>query len=214
MAIKRWCLVGLVTIFIYLILQQYDVVELLMQDGTLLRERLLNLGWIGPLAVIVLMIVAVVLSPLPSAPIALGAGAVYGHLWGTIYVVFGALLGALIAFSISRYLRPRKMALWLENTLSLRKYGSQHSLMLMVCASRLLPFLSFDLVSYAAGLTPITLLRFALATLVGIVPASFLLAHMGSELSSFNPVRIGLALIVLVLLGAVPLVVRSLRKAE
>jgi uncharacterized membrane protein YdjX (TVP38/TMEM64 family) len=46
--------------------------------------------------------------------------------------------------------------------------------------SRLLPFVSFDAVSYAAGLSRLRFWRFALATLAGIVPASFLLAHFGS----------------------------------
>lgn len=46
--------------------------------------------------------------------------------------------------------------------------------------SRLLPFVSFDAVSYATGLSSLNFWRFALATLAGIVPASFLLAHFGS----------------------------------
>ena len=212
--IKRWCVTALVIAVIYLVIRQYGIGELLANDGVLLRERLLSFGWVGPLVVIILMVVAVVMSPLPSAPIALGSGAIYGHLWGSLYVVFGALLGALVAFSISRYLRPKRLALWVERVFSLKKYGSQHSLMLVVCTSRLLPFVSFDLVSYAAGLTHLSMWRFTIATLVGIVPASFLLAHMGSELSSFDPVRIGLVLVVLVLLGAAPLVYRVMRKDE
>lgn len=50
-----------------------------------------------------------------------------------------------------------------------------------VFVSRLMPFVSFDMVSYAAGLSQLHSWRFALATLVGIVPASFLLAHFGGE---------------------------------
>jgi uncharacterized membrane protein YdjX (TVP38/TMEM64 family) len=59
--------------------------------------------------------------------------------------------------------------------------GSQNTLTFLVFGSRLLPFLSFDMVSYAAGLSVLHLWRFALATLAGIIPASFLLAHLGSE---------------------------------
>ncbi len=53
-----------------------------------------------------------------------------------------------------------------------------------VFASRLMPFVSFDLVSYAAGLSNLTFWRFALATLAGIIPASFLLAHFGGEMAN------------------------------
>ena len=46
-------------------------------------------------------------SPIPSAPVALAAGAAYGHVWGTVQVVIGAELGALIAFGLARVLGPR-----------------------------------------------------------------------------------------------------------
>ncbi|MFT5221590.1 MAG: putative membrane protein YdjX (TVP38/TMEM64 family), partial [Gammaproteobacteria bacterium] len=181
-------------------------------DGNSLRNWFADSGWLGPVAVIALMTVAVVISPLPSAPIALASGAIYGHLWGTLYVVIGSLVGALIAFAISRFLRPEKMRIWLHNKFELKPYSSQHSLMVMVCVSRLLPFISFDLVSYAAGLSPLKFWRFFVATFIGIIPASFLLAHMGSELGSFDPGRIALVFIVLVLVGLMPLAYRSIRE--
>ncbi|NNF78873.1 MAG: TVP38/TMEM64 family protein, partial [Rhizobiales bacterium] len=74
---------------------------------------------------------------------------------------------------------------------------------------RLMPFISFDIVSYAAGLTRLTLWRFALATLAGIVPASFLLAHFGSELVSEEPKQIMIAVLAIGLIASLPLLVRS-----
>ncbi len=55
-------------------------------------------GLLGPVVVVALMTVAIVASPLPSAPVALAAGAAYGHTFGTMLVVLGAELGAVIAF--------------------------------------------------------------------------------------------------------------------
>ena len=81
--------------------------------------------------------------------------------------------------------------------------GSQNTLMMIVLVSRLLPFVSFDIISYAAGLTVITFWRFAVATLVGIVPASFLLAHFGGEMATGESDRI---LISVVALGAITLI--------
>jgi len=74
---------------------------------------------------------------------------------------------------------------------------SQHALMGVVFISRLLPFISFDMVSYAAGVTPLRFWRFAVATLAGIIPASFLLAHFGTELASGESQRIGITLLLL-----------------
>lgn len=48
---------------------------------------MLDLGLWGPLAVIALMTLAVRVSPIPSAPIALAAGAAYGHGWSALYVL-------------------------------------------------------------------------------------------------------------------------------
>ena len=69
-----------------------------MMNSETLRKHVENLGLFGPLGVVILMSLAIVLNPIPSAPIALAAGAAYGHFWGTVYVAIGAEIGALIAF--------------------------------------------------------------------------------------------------------------------
>jgi uncharacterized membrane protein YdjX (TVP38/TMEM64 family) len=134
----------------------------------------------GPLAVISLMTVAVVASPIPSAPIALASGAAYGHYAGTVYVALGAEFGALVAFLIARGLGRGPVERLLGDKAEYGLLGSQNALTLTVFASRLLPFISFDAMSYAAGLGRLHFWRFALATMAGILPASFVLAHFGS----------------------------------
>jgi len=152
-------------------------------DAAALREKVEHLGTWGPLAIIALMMLAVLASPIPSAPIAMAAGAAYGHTWGTLYVVAGAEAGALAAFGIARMLGHAALHRWFGGRLPAGMIGSQNALTWIVFASRLLPFVSFDLVSYAAGLTLLSAWRFALATLAGVIPASFLLAHFGHEMS-------------------------------
>ena len=138
-------------------------------------------GLLGPVLVVALMTVAIVASPIPSAPIALAAGAAYGHSFGTILVVFGAELGAIIAFLLARGLGRPFVERHVGKKLSTGFLGSQNTLTFLVFSSRLLPFLSFDMISYAAGLSKLHFWRFAFATLPGIIPASFILAHLGSE---------------------------------
>ena len=148
-----------------------------------IRDMAAGAGALGPALIIGLMTVAVVFSPIPSAPVALAAGALYGHGAGTLYVVVGAEAGALIAFSLARVLGGQTVRRWFGDRLSqMRLNGSQWVLMWLVFVSRLMPFVSFDLVSYAAGLSPLTFWRFAVATFAGILPASFLLAHLGGEM--------------------------------
>lgn len=183
-----------------------------LTDGAALRAAIQDLGVLGPAAVVALMTLAIVMSPIPSAPIALAAGAAYGHLWGTVYVAAGAELGALTAFGVSRLAGYDAVQSWLGpragTGLLARFMASQNALMGAVFISRLLPFLSFDAVSYAAGVTPLATWRFAVATLLGVIPASFLLAHFGGELASANLQRAGLAVLALGAITAVPLAVK------
>ena len=180
-------------------------------DPAELKAWIAGLGFWGPLALIGLMVLAILVSPIPSAPIALAAGAVYGHTWGTVYVVVGAEIGALAAFAIARLAGHELLRHWLGERIALGWLGSQNALMAMVFFSRLLPFVSFDVVSYAAGLTVISFLRFALATLAGIVPASFLLAHFGSELAAGDATQSLLAALAFGLLVALPFGVKLVR---
>ena len=149
-------------------------------DRKALETLVAEAGPAGPVLVVGLMALAVVASPIPSAPVALAAGAAYGHTWGTIWVVAGAELGALVAFALARTLGFNAIRRWTGPGIDRGLAGSQNALTAIVLVSRLLPFVSFDAVSDAAGLSRLRFWRFALATLAGVVPASFLLAHFGS----------------------------------
>lgn len=180
-------------------------------DGQELRQWIMTLGFWGPLAVIGTMTVAILASPIPSAPIALAAGAAYGHTWGTVYVVLGAEAGAIAAFGIARLVGHDVLQRWFGDKLSVGLLGSQNVLTGIVFASRLLPFISFDLISYAAGLTILSFWRFAIATFAGIIPASFLLAHFGGEMATGETERILISALVLGGITLLPVVLKFAR---
>ena len=170
-----------------------------------LREWIEQLGYWGPVGIIGLMILAIVLSPIPSAPIAMVAGAAYGSFWGTVVVVIGAEAGALIAFAIARSLgydvihrwrRVRPVLEWLG------KDRSQGALMFVIFTSRLVPFISFDAVSYAAGLTPLAFWRFVVATLAGVIPTAYLITAFGGLLMASES---GVVTLLLVLVSGITL---------
>jgi uncharacterized membrane protein YdjX (TVP38/TMEM64 family) len=175
-------LVGLLAC-VYWVLHESGTLMTIL-DPNALHERVIQMGAWGPAAIIGLMMLAILISPIPSAPIALAAGAAYGHGWGTLYVLLGAEIGAVAAFAISRFVGFETVHRWFGNRLSVGLVGSQNALMGLVFVSRILPFISFDIVSYAAGLTVLSFWRFAIATLAGIAPTSFLLAHFGSEIGT------------------------------
>ncbi|CRK74787.1 MAG: TVP38/TMEM64 family protein [Paracoccaceae bacterium] len=170
-----------------------------------------RLGVFGPFVIIFMMSLAVVASPIPSAPIALAAGAAFGQVAGAIYVAIGAETGALVAFAIARVLGKKTVDRLVGARAASGLLGSQNALTFTVFVSRLMPFISFDVMSYAAGLSQIHPWRFILATLAGILPASFVLAYLGAEAMSggFGSARwvaIGLGL-----MTGVPVLIVALR---
>lgn len=171
------------------------------------RGLLDGLGPWGPAALVGAMAAAIVFSPVPSAPIALAAGAVYGRTWGTAYAVVGAEIGALIAFGLARKLGRPFVARILPGHLQEEEDGNGHSQWLLaggVLVARLFPFISFDAVSYLAGLTRLRLSLFAGATLVGMIPMTFLFAHLGGAMTAEEePLRV---LNLLALLGLAGLI--------
>lgn len=216
MSRNRWAalLAGIFTLLaliaVYVALEKTGTLGTML-DGPVLRQQIERLGIWGPLTIVALMMLAVLVSPIPSAPIAMAAGAAYGHTWGTLYIVTGAEAGALAAFGIARMLGHAMLYRWFGDRLSAGLIGSQNVLTGIVFVSRLLPFVSFDLVSYAAGLTLLSVWRFALATLAGVIPAGFLLAHFGQEMTDGEADRFMYTALGLGLVTAVPLAVKLLR---
>ena len=195
---------------IYLVLANSEYLRLFTEPNTLVAN-IRNMGIIGPILIIGLMSIAIVLNPLPSAPIALAAGAVYGHTLGTVYIVAGAELGAILAFAIARWAGYDLTRRFFGETGTLQRISSQNTLTALVFVSRLIPFMSFDLISYAAGLSPIKLWRFAVATLLGLIPVSFALAHFGSEIGDGNyQLLVGIVLVI-GLLTVTPILLRVFR---
>lgn len=192
----------------YFFLRQTGVLEQFLDVGRF--EALIeSLGSAGPVLVVGLMTVAIVMSPIPSAPIALASGAAYGHVWGTLYVAIGSEAGALVAFGLARLFGYGAVKSLLQakpsSTFLNRFFQSQNTLTAVVFATRLMPFLSFDVISYAAGLSPLKTWRFALATLLGIVPASFVLAHFGDTMATGGTRELFFTTLILGLITVAPI---------
>jgi len=198
---------------VYLVLDASNLL-LTLQDGKLIQAYIKATGNFGPVVVILFMTVAILVSPLPSAPVAIAAGTLYGHVWGTVYVITGSLFGASGAFFIARFLGYQAIQKMVEDYFPLQFVKSQNKLMGLVFVTRLMPFLSFDVISYGAGLTELHYWRFFLATMFGIAPASFLLAHVGAEVASAELHRISLAVLAISLVIVLPLLVRKIYRGS
>jgi uncharacterized membrane protein YdjX (TVP38/TMEM64 family) len=106
-------------------------------------------------------------------------GLAFGVFWGGLLTVAGQTLAAAVCFWIARTLGRDSVAA-LVSTFGLTtvdrwitRWGAPG-----IAIARLIPGLSFDLISYAAGLTGIRTVPFLLATAIGGAPQAFLYAYL------------------------------------
>ncbi len=168
----------------YGIFQLVDVEALL--DPDFVVNQLKAMGSLGPVVFIGLMVLAVVVSPIPSLPLDIAAGITFGPFWGMVYAVTGAEIGAILSFLIGRALGREVLGRLLNTKVNFCEKCSDHHLMGLVFVARLLPIFSFDIVSYGAGLTKMSLKVFAIATLLGMIPSTFALTYLGGSVPTLQ----------------------------
>jgi uncharacterized membrane protein YdjX (TVP38/TMEM64 family) len=125
-----------------------------------------------------------VIAPLPAFLITATNGLVFGVYWGIVISWIGAMCGAMVTFMMSRlffegfskrFLEHKKSLEYLDRLSS--KYGFK-----VILTARLLPFISFDLISYAAGMSTIKTRSFMIATGIGMLPATIVYTVFGFEM--------------------------------
>lgn len=166
-------------------------------DSATLTGWLETAGLWAPIVFILAMATAVVVSPLPSLPLDILAGSFFGPFWGALYAIVGATLGAVASFFLARVLGRELLARFLKGHINFCRRCSDKLLARVVFFSRLIPFVSFDLVSYGAGLTNMSAGKFTLATILGMIPLTILYTTYGATaLSSPATAWIGGAVMV------------------
>lgn len=147
------------------------------------KEKLLALGpWAWAFSIL-LMVLQAIVSPLPAFVITIANGYVFGWFWGGVLALLSATLAAQLCYEAARALGRPALERWLGgSTLAWAdRFFTRHGVWAVLVA-RLLPFVPFDPISYAAGLTSTTRGRFLGANLSGQVPATFIYSTLGSQL--------------------------------
>ena len=171
-----------------------------------LRDYILSFGVWAPVVSALLMILQTLAAPLPGFLLAFANGLAFGAFWGGMLSFVSAALAATLSFWLARALgRPPVEALVGKAGLEqadrwFARWGTY-----TVLIARLVPIISFDIISYAAGLTPMRFRNFLGATLVGMAPATFLYAYLGEQAPQY--VQVLLVAFGIVIVGAVILAV-------
>jgi len=151
-----------------------------------------NLGFWGPIAFIIIYNLATILF-IPGSLLTLGAGVIFGVLWGSIYVSIGSIFGATFSFLIGRYLARDWVAKKLE---SYEKFKAIDQAVgeegwKIVGLTRLSPIFPFNLLNYAFGLTNVSLKDYFLASWIGMLPGTILYVYVGSLVGSLAQLGMG-----------------------
>ena len=177
-AIKIFILTLLAALFLY-VAYSSNLQDYVSQKSIL--DLLKSMGSLAPLGFMSVMALTVV-SPLPSLPLDIAAGIFFGPYLGTFYSATGALAGSVISYSIARLLGRSLIERFLRGHINFCSSCSDRMLTGVVFLARLIPVVSFDMVSYGSGLTKMSLWRFSLATFLGMLPLTFVYNYFGSAL--------------------------------
>ena len=138
-----------------------------------------SLGALGGIVFIGIYIIAT-LAFLPAAILTLGAGIIFGVIWGSLYVFIGATLGAVAAFLVGRYLAQS----WIKEKISsykkfaiIDKAVSKQGLKIVLLV-RLSPLFPFNLLNYAFGITSVSFQDYLIGS-VGMIPGTIMYVYFG-----------------------------------
>ncbi len=137
-------------------------------------------AWASLLFILIMAVVVVLL--LPGVLFTTGAGFVFGVVEGTLYVVAGTTLGAVIAFLIARHLFGERAARFVRQHARLKLVSEELTPQgwKIVMLTRLVPFFPFKLSNYFFGLTAFSLRGFTGGTFLGVIPFSLNNVYLGS----------------------------------
>ncbi|EHG6157946.1 TVP38/TMEM64 family protein [Escherichia fergusonii] len=174
-----WALIPGVREFINSSLVAFAAVD---QQG--IERFIASYGTQAALVSFFLMILQAIAAPLPAFLITFANASLFGAFWGGLLSWTSSMAGAALCFFIARVMGREVVEKLTGKTVLdsmdgfFARYG-KHTI--LVC--RLLPFVPFDPISYAAGLTSIRFRSFFIATGIGQLPATIVYSWAGSMLT-------------------------------
>lgn len=158
----------------------------------------------GPIAYMGLLIISVVASQIPGAPLAIAAGAIWGPLTAGVYTIIGGFLGAMLAYGLGKHLGQSFFQTLTGKKITISPDLATNLMGWFIFITRLVTVLSFDLVSYGAGMAGLSLPIYAAATFVGMIPSTLLLTSIGGIADSSQ--MLGLTSLLLISIVVLPIV--------
>jgi uncharacterized membrane protein YdjX (TVP38/TMEM64 family) len=172
----RWIVVGALVVGVIAAIQWLPVGDWI--EGA--KSWIDGLGWAGPL-VFVAGYVVMALLLLPASAFTVAAGSLFGLGLGLLWASIGANLTAIIAFLVARHLARGALEKKLRGNERFEALDDAigEGTWKVVLLLRLSPIVPFGFSNYAMGLTQVRFAPYCLATLLGMLPGTFVYVYAG-----------------------------------
>ena len=149
-------------------------------EPTQLQGWLRSTGMWASVFYLLLYTIATVLV-MPSTPLNLLGGALFGPWLGTLWASVGAIVAAMITFAFTRTIGRNAVSRRLSGRWQALDAELQRGGLFYMIAIRLVPFMPYSLLNFAAGLTSVSYRDYLLGTLVGTTPGILPYVLLGSS---------------------------------
>ena len=140
---------------------------------------------------------------LPATPLNISAGLLFGAWFGIAYALLGAFLGAIISFGLARFFGRGfvyRMAKSHIKRFSTFEKRLDENALFTIFLLRVIPVFPFFVINYALGLSSISFRKYAIATAIGIIPATTVYAFFGGSLATLHPWQIAFSVLLILIL--------------
>lgn len=180
---KRIWLIDLLIIAIFLILILFFAIwNPAMPSRMDVDQWAGQLGFSGPLALILTIILETIIAPIPGILISITAGALYGVWPGILYLWIGNIIGSTVSFWIARKLgrlivkkiiKEKRIKIY-DAFLNRNKF--------LIWVVYVVPIFPVDMIGYVIGLSDMPYKKYLKVIMIGFAINLFILTSFGSRL--------------------------------
>jgi uncharacterized membrane protein YdjX (TVP38/TMEM64 family) len=157
-----------------------------------------------------------VLRPILLLPIGLFSvlgGILFGSIKGTILTVIGSTVGSIIAYYISWFLGSDFFQRYFGDKIEKYSFDEKNAFKITFLM-RVIPILPCDVVSYICGLSKINIIKYTLASFLGIIPGTFVYSNFGSSLNNVYSKQFIFSVVMIIFLSLIPVLIKVKQKSN